>query len=157
MQFDTSSGIKIALSDSLWNQAGFISILQPRIHLEITLVSILNEGEIDVSNLKTNVETTAVSKWNRDHNISETTALSKRIRDCNFFACTTWHSFLAPLPFLVEIGRKASLSALGRKTWHLEPPKETVGATERPISCRIHTLAKLQCTMNCGPSIHPSL
>ena len=39
-------------------------------------------------------------------------------------------------PPLVEIGRKAALSAFGRKTWHLEPPKDTVGAAERPISGR---------------------
>ena len=36
----------------------------------------------------------------------------------------------------LEIGRKASLSAFGRKIWYLEPPIDTVGSAERPISGR---------------------
>ena len=34
---------------------------------------------------------------------------------------------------ILEIGRKAFLAAFGRKIWHLEPPKDTVGGAKRRI------------------------
>ena len=61
---------------------------------------------------------------------------------------------------ILEIGRKAFLSAFGRKIWYLETPIDSVGSAKRPISGQYfgqNTLFYIKISFGFGPKLFRSI